>query len=186
MAGKPFNAFEAGAAAGPYDERPTLLADIDPQLHVSRNDKAQPFHLICEKDCVLVQMSGEANVEFTEGNVRYFAMEPGDFVYVPAGMPHRIVPLTTSIQYRFKAREAGLEGVAWFCPDCGSDLLRQEWDTAVTLPQDGYIEACKIFNQSKRDRTCASCGEVHPEIDLSPYRWETIATEIKEDRAKNA
>ena len=179
MAGKPYNTYEVGAEAGAYDERPMLLPDIDPQLHLSRNDRPQPFHLICEKDCVLVQMSGEAKVEFTEGNVRYFTLEPGDFVYVPAGMPHRILPETSSIQYRFKARDAGLEGVAWFCQGCGADVHRHVWDTAETLPQEGYAEACEAFNEATDKRTCPECGAVHPAADTAGTRWREVAANIR-------
>src|SRR5262252_2071864 len=56
--------FQEAKAAGPYDEYPVLPPDIDPQLHLSRNDRPQPFFLICEHDCVLTQMSGRATVLF--------------------------------------------------------------------------------------------------------------------------
>ena len=36
--------------AGPYDEFPTFPPGIDPQLCLSRNDRPQPFYLICGKD----------------------------------------------------------------------------------------------------------------------------------------
>ena len=48
-----FNIFQQAREAGPYDEYPVLPAEIDPQLHLSRNDRPQPFFLICERDTVL-------------------------------------------------------------------------------------------------------------------------------------
>jgi len=54
--------FQEAKAAGSYDEYPVLPPDIDPQLHLSRNHRPQPFFLVCEHDCVLTQMSGRATV----------------------------------------------------------------------------------------------------------------------------
>jgi len=179
MAAKPFNTFVEAANSGPFDERPMLLTDVDPQLHLSRNDRPQPFYLVCQKDSVIVQVSGEGRVDFSEGSVRFFPVEPGDFVYVPAGMPHRIIPDGDSIQYRFKAREPGLEGTAWFCAKCQSEVARRTWDTAVKLPQEGYQETCEWFNDDEANRTCATCGEIHPPADTSGVRWKEIVAELR-------
>src|SRR5437868_1496435 len=91
-----FQVFKEARKAGPYDEFPVLLEEIDPQVYLSRNDRPQPFFLICEHDSVLVQMSGEGMVELKDAPVLYYTTEPGDFVYVPAGTPHRVVPRTES------------------------------------------------------------------------------------------
>lgn len=37
--------FKEARHAGPYDEFPVLLEEIDPQLFLSRNDRPQPFFL---------------------------------------------------------------------------------------------------------------------------------------------
>ena len=44
--------FDEAAKRGPYDEFPMFPPGIDPQIHVSRNNRPQPFHLICEHDTV--------------------------------------------------------------------------------------------------------------------------------------
>src|ERR1700756_1908813 len=98
-----FETYKEAASRGNYDEMPMLELGIDPQLHLSRNSVAQPFFLICEQDTMLAQMAGEARVEFRAGPVRYFDMAVGDFVYVPAGTPHRILPKTESVHLRYKA-----------------------------------------------------------------------------------
>jgi hypothetical protein len=174
-----FNIFQQAKEAGPYDEYPVLPPDIDPQVHLSRNDRPQPFFLICEHDCVIAQMSGRATVLFKDANVISYALRPGDFVYVPAGTPHRIIPETESIQVRYKAREAGLEGVAWFCERCGGELTRTEWNTAEQISQDAYWNSCQAFNQDAAQRTCARCGAVADAIDLGPFRWREIAAELR-------
>ena len=78
-----FAAFDEAKNRGPYDEYPMLPAGIDPQICLSRNDRPQPFFLICEHDTVLVNMSGTGKGEFPDGPGRYHPGEPGDFVYVP-------------------------------------------------------------------------------------------------------
>jgi hypothetical protein len=171
--------FEDAREAGPYDEFPVLPPDVEPQLHLSRNDRPQPFYLICERDTVLAQVSGEATVTFAEGPARYFTLEPGDYVYVPAGTPHRITPRTESVQLRYNAKTPGLEGIAWYCATCGGEVAREEWDTADELPQDAYWRICQAFNADAARRTCGRCGAEHPPADLTGIRWPEIAAAIR-------
>ncbi len=144
------HAFKAAQEIGNYEEVPVLPTKVDPQMFMSRNSVAQPFHLICGKDTVVVQMSGTADVHFKDSSVNRFHMTVGDHVYVPAGTPHRIVPADESVQIRYKARSAGLEGVAWFCPGCDRELHRVEWDTAETVSQQAYLDACLAFNDDEQ------------------------------------
>ncbi len=46
--------------------------------------------------------------------MNYVTLALGDFLYVPGGTPHRIVPTEPSIQMRYKASHPGLEAVAWY------------------------------------------------------------------------
>jgi len=179
-----FAAFDEAVGRGPYDEFPMLPAGIDPQIHLSRNDRPQPFFLICEHDTVLVNMSGEGRVAFPEGPVRYHTLTPGDFVYVPAGMPHRILPEGECVQLRYKAEHPGLEGVAWYCEACNAEIAREVWDTALEISQEGYLRACRDFNADASARTCPPCGIAHDAIDLAPFGWETVAAEVRQDIEK--
>ena len=181
-----FMAFDEAAKRGPFDEFPMFPPGIDPQIHVSRNDRAQPFHLICEHDTVLVNMSGEGRVEFPVGPARYHTLVPGDFVYVPGGTPHRILPDGECVQLRYRAEHPGLEAVAWFCESCGTEIARDVWDSESELPQEGYLRACGAFNADAARRTCDDCGHVHPEIGLGQFRWESVAAEVRDDLAKAA
>ena len=171
--------FREAAERGPFDEYPVLPAEIDPQLHLSKNDRNQPFFLICEKDCVVVQLGGEARVELRDSSVRYFDTVPGDHVYVPAGTPHRIMPKAVSINARYKAAKAGLEAVSFCCESCGNQLWRQTWDTDAESPQAGYLTAVEAFNADPAKRGCARCGAVHAPIDLQGFRWKEIAEELQ-------
>ena len=171
--------FEKATASGPYDERPTLSDAVDLQLTLSKNDRPQPFYLICEHDTVLVVMSGSGRVLFKGSSVLHHDFVAGDLVYVPARTPHRIIPNEESIQQRFKLPESELEGVAWFCEECGEELHRAVWKLADQLPQEGYLEACNAFSADATLRSCGGCGATHPEIDLAGYQWESIAQELR-------
>lgn len=177
--GKEFMAFTYTLAAqsGPYDEASILPESLDITLTLSRNDRPQPFHLICEHDSVIVVMSGSGRVEFKGTSVLHQDYVLGDVVYVPAGTPHRILPSEESIHHRFKLPESKLEGLAWYCDGCGEELHRVVWALADTLPQEGYSSACDRFNSDEELRRCGRCSTTHPEIDLGGYRWGEIARE---------
>ena len=175
--------FELAASRGAYDEYPIFPPGKDPQLCLSRNDREQPFFLLCEKDTLIAQMSGEGRVDFKGTAVNSFPLEPGDFIYVPAGTPHRLVPSSESVNFRYKPSRPGLEGVAWYCAKCGTELHREIWDTASTSSQAACFDACRRFSADNRMRTCGVCRELHPPIDLSPFNWQAVAAEIEADRS---
>lgn len=175
--------FAAAADAGPYDERPMLPETLDLQIHLSRNDRPQPFFLICQHDTVLFALSGEGHVEYKNAAVLRHSYAIGDHLYVPAGVPHRIVPKTESIEYRYKLPESELEGVAWYCESCGQELYREVWEIPAELPQEAYLRISRAFNDDHDRRTCGACGTLHPVIDLAPYRWMEVARELSADAA---
>jgi hypothetical protein len=179
-----FQAFKAAGEAGDYTELPMLPAHVDPQIYLSRNSVPQPFFLVCGKDTVIAQLSGQARLQLRDSSVNTFALGPGDNVYVPAGTPHRIVPLTEVVQLRYKAGKAGLEGVAWFCDDCGLELCRAEWDTAEVVSHRAYYDACRAFNDDPQARACRRCGAEHPSVDLDRFTaWLGIAKELEDERS---
>jgi 3-hydroxyanthranilate 3,4-dioxygenase len=177
---KTFVVFREAGKLGPYDERPMLPDTVQMQVYLSRNDHPQPFHLVCEKDTLVAVFSGTGRIELEDTSVRSFPLEPGDHVYVPAGTPTRLVPASESVILRYKAREAGLEGVAWYCERCKTQLHRHVFDTAHTHPQEGYLAGCRSFNADEALRRCSACGWVHPTIELRRYRWEELAARLRE------
>jgi len=178
MRKKTFQAWREAAKLGPYDEMPMLPDDKQVQVHLSRNDRPQPFYLICGKDSLLSLISGAAKVEFKGTAVDHFALTPGSFAYVPAGAPHRIVPTESSVMMRYKQMHAGLEGMAWYCDNCDAEIFREVWDTAATLPQAKYDEVSSRFAADASLRTCRHCGATHPAPDLEGFRWSEVAREI--------
>lgn len=167
-----------GAELGPYDEMPLIPAQIDPQLFLSRNDRLQPFFLICERDTLLATLTGSGRVEFRGPTVQRIDIVPGDHVYVPSRTPHRILPDEPMIQVRYKANPAGLEAVAWYCTSCGGEVWRSEFDTADQIPQAAWWEAVTVFNADHERRACAACGTVAPAVDLEGLRWPEVAAAI--------
>lgn len=173
-----FETYKEAVSRGNYDEFPMFERGVDPQLHLSRNSVPQPFFLICEQDTVIAQMSGTSKIEFRNSPANYFNLALGDFVYVPGGTPHRIVPQSESIHLRYKAEHPGLEAAAWYK---GADEIgRITWDCAKELPQEGYLRACRTFNSDAKLRDGA------PEIDLAPFHWADVAAEVKEAEAFEA
>ena len=171
---------QAAAELGPYDEYPVLVPGIDPQLHVSRNDRDQPFFLICDHDTVLIQMSGTSRVHMRTSPVLWEDLEPGDFFYVPARTPHQIEVREPSVHVRYKAESAELEGVAWFCDKCNGEVHRAEFElTDGRLVQDGYADACEGFNSDTERRICGTCGAAHEPVDLAGIHWRETAATIR-------
>lgn len=173
------NVYPAAQDAQSYDERPLLLEHIDPQICLSRNSVAQPFFLICDKDTVLTALSGNARVEFRDCSVLQHRLGAGDWVYVPAGTPHRIVPTEPALHVRYKARISDLEGVAWYCEQCGTERHRTEWNATAVLPQEGYSRACRDYEAAIEGTPCAKCGTAAPRLDLRDIRWEALATALR-------
>lgn len=178
---KAFHVFKEAKRLNSYAEYPIFPSDIDPQTHLSRNDEPQPFHLICDGDVIFTLLSGEGVLEFQSPTVKCYPMGPCDSVYVPAGMPHRFVPQTESVVIRAKAQFPRLEGAAWYCGNCNAEVHRHVWDAYEQFCQEGYLAACTTFNESEALRTCSQCGEVHPPVDISWNRWQSIADELREE-----
>jgi 3-hydroxyanthranilate 3,4-dioxygenase len=175
---KTFQVLREAGKVGAYDEMPMLPDDIQIQLHLSRNDRAQPFHLICAKDTLLVLLSGAGTVEFRGTAIERFVLKPGDFVYVPAGAPHRIVPAAESVMLRYKPQHPGLEGIAWYCATCDTEIYREVWDTAKASSQEMYQQISSRFAADSSLRTCRGCGSTRRPPDLTGLRWTEVAREI--------
>lgn len=175
-----FNLFREAEKLSSFDEFPMLRPEVDPQLHLSRNSVDQPFHLVCEKDTVIGQFSGNSRVEFVDGPVRYFDLAPGEFSYVPAGTAHRVMTVSPGVMLRYKANDPGKETVLWLCGDCGGELERYELNASEIPVQQGYQAACEQFNAREAGRNCGACGSLHASVDLSPFRWQAVADKLRE------
>jgi len=178
---KTFHLFKEAEKLGSYDEYPIVPVDADPQLHLSRDTQPQPFFLICDGDTVFTQMSGSGSMEFQSPTIKRYPLAPGDAVYVPAGTPHRFIPTQESVVMRIKAQHPKLEGVAWYCDNCGHEIYRNVWDARLLFCQEGYLASCSDFNADESLRTCSSCGTVAASVDISWNRWQQIADELRKD-----
>ena len=176
---KTFLVFREAPKLGPHDERPMLPDSVQTQIYLSSNDRPQPFYLICEKDTLVAVFSGTGRMELRLTSVRWFPLEPGDHVYVPAGAATRLVPETESVVMRYKAREPGLEAVAWYCESCETELFRHVFDTAQTFAQEGYLAGCHAYNEDPARRRCSECRREHPAVDVEGYRWEGLAEQLR-------
>jgi 3-hydroxyanthranilate 3,4-dioxygenase len=145
--------------------------------HLSRNRVPQPFYLVSEKDEVLIQMAGVGEILFAETEPASIPLAPGDTVYIPAGVPSRIIPRGENLQVRLKAEPASREAVAWYCGRCGALVHGEE--VPAGIPQEGYWSLVHAFNASEAARTCAGCGEVHPPAELGDIAWPEVAAALR-------
>ncbi|MGH7072976.1 MAG: hypothetical protein ACREFD_02080 [Stellaceae bacterium] len=176
---KTFQVMREAAKLGAYDDMPMLPEELQVQVHLSRNDRPQPFHQIFAKDTLLFLVSGGGAVEMKDAPVERFALKPGDCVYVPAGTPHRILPDGESVVLRYKPQPAGLEGLAWYCDGCGAELDRAVWDADSVPSQAKFLEISQRFAGDLTRRTCATCGAIHPAPDLTGFRWTEVARQLQ-------
>jgi mannose-6-phosphate isomerase-like protein (cupin superfamily) len=170
------HSLKAGADLRDYEDAAVLPLETDPQIYLSRNSLPQPFHLICEKDTVISQLSGSADVHLRDSSVNRFRMDVGDHVYIPAGTPHQIVPIQPGVTLRYLPLEAGRLGAAWYCSGCAAEVQRYEFEHDNEVPLiSTYAAAASRFSADIQARTCGKCGVVHPEIDLARYGWNAAA-----------
>jgi 3-hydroxyanthranilate 3,4-dioxygenase len=174
---KTLNVFRDGREAwGSYDDFPVGPRGTDPMPHLSRNRIAQPFFLVCEADQLLIQMAGRGEVQFRGVEPERMSLEPGDTVYLPAGVPSRLVPDGENLQLRLKPEPPVREAVAWYCR-CGALVHSRELTAGVV--QDQYWAAVHAFNAEAALRTCGGCGAVHPPVELGDIAWLTVAEAIR-------
>src|SRR5262245_32236001 len=174
---KTLNVFrDARGAWGSYDDFPVGPRGTDPMPHLSRNRVPQPFFLVSEGDQVLVQMAGEGEILFREIEPRAMRLQPGDTVYIPAGVPSRLVPQGENVQIRLKVEPSVREAVAWYCEGCDERAHGVELPHGPqSIAQDEYWRAVNEFNRDQRSRTCGQCGCVHPPVDLGDIAWPEVA-----------
>ncbi|MGZ3441108.1 MAG: hypothetical protein ACXVDD_16410, partial [Polyangia bacterium] len=161
---KTLNVFrEASSAWGSYDEFPVGPSGTDPMPHLSRNRVAQPFFVVSSADQVLIQMAGRAEIRFADIEPQCMQLVAGDTVYIPAGVPSRVVPDGEVLQIRLKADPPAREAVAWYCARCSALVHGRELDEAIV--QEGWWRAVAEFNARVELRTCG-CGAIHPPAEL--------------------
>ena len=176
---KTLNVFrDAKNAWGSYDDFPVGPKGTDPMPHLSRNRIAQPFWLVSEADQVLIQMAGAGTIQFKGVEPERMRLEVGDTVYIPAGVPTRLVPDGENVQLKLKAEPPAREAVAWFCA-CGE--LVHTRDLPAGIAQAHYWDAVQAFNRDAAARRCAACGAEHPPVELGDIAWPQVADAIRAD-----
>ena len=126
-------------------------------------------------DMVLATLSGKGRVVFRNSSVLYSQIAVGDFIYIPARTPHRIIPQDDMLMIRYKPLNPGLEAVMWFCERCEAEVWRYEYDADSEIPQAQWLLACELLNADANLRSCKECGTVSNQVDLGEFRWNEIA-----------
>jgi 3-hydroxyanthranilate 3,4-dioxygenase len=174
---------EAQRTWGSFDDFPIGQLGLDPMPHLSRSRTPQPFYLVTELDEVLVQMAGTAEIQFAEleSGPATMCVAPGDTVYLPAGIPSRILPQGEVIQVRLKGQPPLREAVAWYCEACGTLVHAHEFSDPI--PQRQYLHAVEAFNADVDLRTCRACGAVHPPMELGDIAWPQVVEALEAEAA---
>ena len=175
---------EVEKAWGSFDDFPALDPPVDPMPHLSRNTVSQPFYLVSDTDQTLIHLSGEGELWFAGASRERMRLVAGDSVYLPAGVPSRIITQTPSLQVRFKALPREREAVAWYCEDCGALVHWHPVEAEVEIPQEEYWKAVETFNRDADLRTCGGCGVPHPAAELGDIAWPEVAKAIREARSE--
>jgi hypothetical protein len=176
---KATNIFAAASGClGSHDDFPIMPKGTDPMSCVSRNRVPQPFFLTSEHDQVIVMFAGRTKIEMPGSSLASTELRPGESIYIPAGQASRLVPLTESVQLKWRAEPGGWEAATWYCPRCRAEVFSCEFNTSERLPQECYWQICQDFNSDPKLRTCAGCGAVCDPADLSDIRWPEVARDI--------
>lgn len=170
----------ARSAWGSFDDFPALPPGTDPMPHLSRNTVSQPFYLVSDHDQTLINLVGEGEIWFHGENPERMQIIANDCIYIPAGIPARIITRTPSLQIRFKAEAPCREAVIWYCEGCGRVLRWQSIDTSAEIPQAAYWDAAMSFNRDEALRRCGACGAVHPPVDLGDIAWPEVAKALSQ------
>jgi hypothetical protein len=175
---KTLNVFkEAAAAWGSWDEFPVGPAGTDPMPHLSRANLPQPFFVVNAADTVLIQMAGRGLLLLAEHEPARVTLEPGDTVYIPAGVLSRVVPEGEVLLIRLKAEPAAREAVAFYCERCGGLLLGRELEEPIV--QEGWWRAVQAFNQDAALRRCPACAAEQPPAALGDIAWPAVAAALR-------
>jgi len=170
---------EVQSAWGSFDDFPALPPGTDPMPHISCNTVSQPFYLVSDQDQVLINLAGEGELWLKGHEPERMPLVAGDSVYLPAGIPSRVVTHTPSLQVRFKAETPGREAVVWYCSRCDNIVDWRSIDTGQEIPQEAYWEATRAFNDDEVRRTCRPCGAVRPPVELGDIGWPAVAQTIR-------
>ncbi|MCU1279324.1 MAG: hypothetical protein JWM53_2870, partial [bacterium] len=123
--------------------------------------------------------AGQGELQFREHEPARMPLVAGDTVYIPAGVPSRVVPDGEVLQIRLKADPPAREAVAWYCPSCGALVHADE--LAAGVVQAEWWRAVQAFNGDEALRTCAHCRVVHPTVELGDIAWPQVAAALRSE-----
>jgi len=134
----------------------------------ARND----FH-IDPWDEIFYQLKGHIFVHYIDstGQEQQVRINEGEVFLLPKNVPHspRRPPGSIGLVVERPRKQGELDGVAWFCAQCGQLLHKEEfWCADIEV---GIKEVIMAFNADEARRTCKQCGTVLPDpTKIKP--WE--------------
>jgi hypothetical protein len=76
-----------------------------------------------------------------------------------------------------------VDAIAWYCPACNAELARAEFETrrhGIGAFWSWALDESRRFNAQPQDRTCGSCGRLHPPAyGLDPAGDDAVEREAR-------
>ncbi len=117
-----------------------------------------------ETEELFYQLEGNIEIHIQEnGEKKTLELGPGDMYLHPGKVPHSPVRKEGSIGLvieRKRLGEEGKDGLLWFCDNCNNKLY-EVYFPLHDIEKD-FLKHFKHFYESKKLRTCDSCGTVMP------------------------
>ena len=111
------------------------------------------------------QVKGAMHVNvMDDGRLRRIDLDEGDVWMLPANVPHspqRPEPGSIGIVVEVTRPEGMTERFQWYCPQC-SALVHEAELQVRDIQADLPPVFAAFYASSEADRTCPSCGAVHP------------------------
>jgi len=90
----------------------------------------------------------------------------GEIFLLPPSVPHspRRPPNTIGLVIERQRREGELDGLAWYCEDCGEKLYEETFQ--LTNIETQFPPVFDRFYDTKENSTCSKCGAraLRPEV----------------------
>ncbi len=121
------------------------------------------FHINASGE-LFYQLEGDMRCQLRQedGSITHHVVGPGQLFYIPPMMPHlnQREEGSTGIVIHQQRPEGALDGMVWFCLECGHTLHRVDY--LFTELRENLETHIRAFLSDESLRTCTKCASVFP------------------------
>lgn len=140
----------------------TIWEDSDFWAFVTRGPNPRAEFHINPGDEIFQQVDGELHLHYMQpnGHRALTVLHPGEFVLMPAGVPHspRRPEGSLSLVIERKRRPHEIDRWVWYCDECDGQLY--EVRRGAGDPHDMVTPSTAALRSDEKLRTCDRCGRV--------------------------